>query len=282
MIRIKSIILFFVFLILIFSVYAQDCYNETLAFCINMSFQCGFDFYREIAPTVDSSLCYDNYELCVKMRDICNWSEECAYCGNRIVEPFMGEECDDGNNDYSDSCINCHLAYCGDGYVWSGHEECDYNDPFADYYCECFYGPNSYCSKDCLCVVRPLDCCNESLSYCQSLSESCGWGIDFGRPANYVDNFSPSLCNNSYDFCLDIKEVCLPTGYCGDGIVQEELGEECENDSDCPDGYVCADNCTCVYQPGCGNGILDEGEECDPNYEWGDWICEYNYGYDER
>ena len=28
-----------------------------------------------------------------------------------------GEHCDDANRDVSDDCIECHFAYCGDGYL---------------------------------------------------------------------------------------------------------------------------------------------------------------------
>jgi len=47
-------------------------------------------------------------------------------CGNRITE--SPEQCDDGssNNGWNNRCLpNCQLATCGDGYVWTGHEECD-------------------------------------------------------------------------------------------------------------------------------------------------------------
>ncbi len=45
-------------------------------------------------------------------------------CGNGTID--SGEECDDGNSDNGDACLNnCHAAICGDGYVWAGHEECD-------------------------------------------------------------------------------------------------------------------------------------------------------------
>ncbi|MFH1641418.1 MAG: hypothetical protein ABIC04_00805 [Nanoarchaeota archaeon] len=46
-------------------------------------------------------------------------------CGDAIVDE--GEECDDGNSNNSDNCINaCLNATCMDGFVWSaGGEECD-------------------------------------------------------------------------------------------------------------------------------------------------------------
>ena len=49
-------------------------------------------------------------------------------CGDGFVWNTDGgnEQCDDGNNDNTDGCLNsCQTAVCGDGYVHSGVEECD-------------------------------------------------------------------------------------------------------------------------------------------------------------
>ncbi|MCA9667030.1 MAG: DUF4215 domain-containing protein [Myxococcales bacterium] len=48
-----------------------------------------------------------------------------ASCGNKTVEKPQ-EECDDGNKDDTDECLsNCKLAFCGDGKIFQGVEECD-------------------------------------------------------------------------------------------------------------------------------------------------------------
>ncbi len=44
-------------------------------------------------------------------------------CGDTTSDP--GEQCDDGNGDNTDACINCTEAVCGDGFVQSGVEGCD-------------------------------------------------------------------------------------------------------------------------------------------------------------
>jgi hypothetical protein len=49
---------------------------------------------------------------------------------------------------------------------------------------------------------------------------------------------------------------------CGDGVIQR--GEECDPPgSGCPDGRMCRADCTCP-EPFCGDGIVDPGEDCDP------------------
>ncbi len=45
-------------------------------------------------------------------------------CGNGVTE--AGEDCDDGNLDNKDACLNnCTAASCGDGFIEAGVEDCD-------------------------------------------------------------------------------------------------------------------------------------------------------------
>ena len=44
-------------------------------------------------------------------------------CGDGVVEDF--EQCDDGNTIETDDCAGCIWAFCGDGIVHAGVEECD-------------------------------------------------------------------------------------------------------------------------------------------------------------
>lgn len=69
---------------------------------------------------------------------------------------------------------------------------------------------------------------------------------------------------------INSMEQC---GVCGDGFVDTELGEECEGDElngqACPGGkgtLLCQPNCQFDQSlcESCGNGVLDEGEECEP------------------
>jgi cysteine-rich repeat protein len=44
-------------------------------------------------------------------------------CGNAMIDP--GEDCEDGDNDATDGCVDCRFARCGDGAVRAGVEDCD-------------------------------------------------------------------------------------------------------------------------------------------------------------
>lgn len=46
-----------------------------------------------------------------------------AVCGNGMIE--VGEDCEDGNADATDFCVDCKLARCGDGVVLANLEDCD-------------------------------------------------------------------------------------------------------------------------------------------------------------
>jgi cysteine-rich repeat protein len=45
-------------------------------------------------------------------------------CGDLVVN-VLGEECDDGDEDDSDGCIDCRFATCGDGHLRDSIEDCD-------------------------------------------------------------------------------------------------------------------------------------------------------------
>jgi cysteine-rich repeat protein len=49
-------------------------------------------------------------------------------CGNGVIDP--GEQCDDGdmNSDTGACLTTCRIAFCGDGWVYVGKEDCDTNN----------------------------------------------------------------------------------------------------------------------------------------------------------
>jgi len=95
-------------------------------------------------------------------------------CGNGFVEG--NEQCDDGNDNNTDDCLNnCHTATCGDGAVHGGVEACDDgNTNDAD-----------CCRNDC--TPKPGGCGNG----CITAGESCDDGNTLngdGCPAGCVIN----------------------------------------------------------------------------------------------
>ncbi|XP_072303886.1 uncharacterized protein [Eucyclogobius newberryi] len=79
-------------------------------------------------------------------------------CGDGKVQAQHGEECDDGNQNVSDACLNCKWAYCGDGYRHDGIEECDGKD-FGYQTCKS-YLPGSFGQLRCTdsCLMDSTDC----------------------------------------------------------------------------------------------------------------------------
>ncbi len=145
-------------------------------------------------------------------------------CGDRNVDP--GEECDDGNLDNTDDCINCKLATCGDGYVSTTKgETCDpgwstkwdpYNcDPtlcvLRDLYQGCMAGNNLDCggaTGDGVCTY----------SYC---SPRCPSGKDEDCPKAAPTDAPKCIsgacllgCTTAED-CPGSSFVCFTRGFCG-------------------------------------------------------------------
>ncbi len=181
-------------------------------------------------------------------------------CGNSQVEPELGEECDNGeeNSDSASSCTStCKFAVCGDGLVLAGVEECD-------------LGLNNDNSGQCtdFCTIQkcgdgflqageqcddgtenrwPPDGLGGCSQYCSLLS-TCGNGL--------VEQSEP--CDDGNEIDTDACISCTPA-VCGDGIVQE--GVEACDDGNADDSDYCLSNCLFAQ---CGDGIVHEGtEECD-------------------
>jgi hypothetical protein len=130
----------------------------------------------------------------------CNANGRCVkLCGNGVIDP--SESCDDANSVDTDACISCQRAFCGDGRVQIGVEECDPqatgwagrcdSNCARTVYTPCRSGSDSDCASDALCSVlantnqgicSPM--CNNKDSDCVPLPDATP-----GQPA-----FIP-LCN---------------------------------------------------------------------------------------
>jgi cysteine-rich repeat protein len=133
-------------------------------------------------------------------------------CGNEVVDD--GEECDIGQQNADDGeCTSlCQNAACGDGFIQLGKEDCDDSNT----------NNNDGCSSECF-----FECGNGELNS----GEQC----DDGNRQDGDD------CSSQ---CLSER--------CGDSVVDTVLGEQCD-DGNINSGDGCELDCTFV----CGAGNPD-------------------------
>ncbi len=161
----------------------------------------------------------------------------CSRCGNCLVE--QDEECDDGNTAQGDGC--------------SPHCEVE-----ASWHCEALRGDGGE-RQGSGCV--PTGPCGDGMI--NVYGEVCDDGNSHSSDGCSADcrGIEPGfVCHEPGLPCQDIV-TSLP--FCGDGSVQPEYGEECDDGIN--DGRLggCSADCMTPY---CGDGQLqpEYGEICDP------------------
>jgi cysteine-rich repeat protein len=168
-------------------------------------------------------------------------------CGDGFVyRPF--EECDDGNLNPNDRCAGCQLTECGDGIVQTDVEACDDGDGNGE----------------------PGQC---NLTCDGTTPSNCGDGdVDSGEDCDSSGTDS-SVCN------ADCSEAV-----CGDGYTNAAAGEVCDDGDNNGEPTFCNEECTGITEAVCGNGVLEEGENCEDNLAYrycpdGEDECTTNINY---
>lgn len=188
-------------------------------------------------------------------------------CGNGMVDPDTGEECDPGTMD-SAGCnsnmagaVSCKAARCGDGYTnMAAGEKCDSSGPDTmlcnGKLCTLPVCGDSYVNmaagEQCESGGQNTPTCNGSAAAAVACHlPSCGDG--------YVNtSFTPSggsapeqcdtlgggdtqTCNGS-----SAGAVKCRLSACGDGYLNRSAGEECEVGAGCAGGKTCSSSCKCI------------------------------------
>jgi len=242
----------------------------------------------KIKDSTTVSDAYDNNCLdtcfCTDNSADCSPPETNTYCvaGECGAECAIDSDCDDQNENTLDICNNCiceytELPYCGDGNLDSGEECDDGNNIDGD-----------GCSAECEIEEQEPFCGNGILETGEECDDGnnidgdgCSAECEIEEPACYFDiDCGIDHCAGGPNYCLfgDVYQdfwihKCINPGefnaYCSIEI-GPKLIEECEYG--CENGY-----CTDEPVPYCGDGVLNEGEECDDGENNGQ-VCtpEYN------
>ena len=184
------------------------------------------------------------------------------------------EVCTDGIDNDGDGAIDCDDSDCADDAACATADEvCDDgedNDGDGDVDCD-----DADCDGDDACEITPedeicddgedndddgdVDCDDDDCADDEACASACGDGtVDDGEDCDDgADNSdeNPNACRT---------DCTLPV--CGDGVTDDDeaYGEECDG------GEGCADDCT--LEPFCGDGTVDDGEECDAGEENSDRV----------
>jgi MYXO-CTERM domain-containing protein len=221
-------------------------------------------------PSVCATQCGDGILAGVEVCDDGNTNDgdgcsaDCSSnesCGNNILDTAAGEVCDDGNINDGDGCsANCRSdETCGNNVTDTPvGEMCDDGNTFD----------GDGCSADCL---SDETCGNGVLD--DLVGEQCDDGNNISGDGCEADCTEPPCGNGRLDegeACDDGNTVsgdgcsadCLSDETCGNGVLDDHLGEECDDGLFNSDTFpnACRMNCR---PPFCGDNVRDDGEECD-------------------
>ena len=177
-------------------------------------------------------------------------------CGNGHVE--LDEECDDGNTDNTDACLSdCRNAFCGDGFIRSGVEDCDGAPPRA-----CATSCRTVGTQACV-GCRWETTCTPPAEICNGLDEDCILGPDNGFTcAVGATRACSTACGSTGDqTCSPACEwgACMPPAEICNGL-----------DDDCLGGADNGFECVRASTGSCTTSCLSTGSRtCSATCTWG-------------
>jgi hypothetical protein len=150
----------------------------------------------------------------------CSAAGKCAStCGNNVVDP--GEDCDDGANAESGACPHCQAAFCGDGYIRAGVEECEQNAGWG----------STNCSPDCKRnVYKKCDASVSDVCASEGSNANCAAWVGGTDASTYV-------CG---PYCESTADCPTPGGY--DAYCAYAYCALLCKDGACPTGMRCSRN----------------------------------------
>ena len=207
-------------------------------------------------------------------------------CGDGVKNQ-VSEECEMANTENNDYCPQS-TSGCQDNKlgVRDTLGVCNLNclcapDSFTDF--QCVKGScGATCAIDADCddsnantedtCLNDCTCKHDDLPYCGDgnvdAGEACEQNIvcPAGAPCYALGPFQECTDKDGYDgtqYCTDecTWSECTPTEGCGDGIIND--GEECDGTAGVTAHHRCTDQCELEYVPYCGDDILDTDEQCD-------------------
>lgn len=225
---------------------------STCPYSCNDGNSCTDDFITGSAANCTATCSYQAITRCIDGDGCCpagcseHYDNDCSpTCGNGIVE--AGETCDppsacpftciDGNPCTRDirigSAANCTAA--------------------------CLYHPITQCRDNDMCC--PAGCTENEDDDCSS---TCGNGIVETGETCDPPSSCPSTCDDG-DECTDDTSIGSAAN-CTADCLHENISGCIDGDGCCPAGCDAnTDNdCSSTPTPICGNGIVEEGERCDP------------------
>jgi len=263
--------------------------------CVN-DIQCGDDYGCN-----NEGICKPN---CVSDSE-CGSTEKCINnlceyaCGDGIVDTWNNEECDDNNNDDGDDCdSSCQFeAYCGNNVIDHPdavgiYEECD-GASMDGFTCENIVDILDTCDVT---ECNRTECtagCEVEIYYNYGITEYCGDESLSGCELCDGDLIQPGLNCSAFGYDSEILiatcDLCMPDlivcqsapELCGNGFLEEN--ENCD-DYNLIDGDGCSS--ICEFELTCGDGIIQMpngnnfNETCDSN-NLNDETCS-SLGYPDR